>query len=516
MSATMPTMKFKSLLSWFKRERYTESGIVWGPIRNTASGRHVSDEGALKVSAVYSCVRVLTESIASLPLILYQRGEDGSKERAVDHPLYALFHDRPNELQSSFDFFEQVVVSLCLRGNAYAQKILNGAGRVIELWPLPPDKVQIEVTSGGEKKFFYHKNGVRLALDSDEIVHFKGLSTDGIRGLSPIDCARESIGVALATEEHGARFFSNGASPTGVLEHPASLSDEAANRIRQSWEERYAGSSNAHRVVVLEENMKWHQLSLTNEQSQFLETRKFQISEIARWFRVPPHMVGDLERATFSNIEHQALEFVTHTLRPWLVRIERTLLNSVFSADEAREYVLEFLADALLRGDIKTRYEAYALGRTNGWLNVDEIRAKENMNPLPDGQGQKYLQPLNMTEVGKEDEAPGADEDETSDTEEELDRAFREVLKETLHKYVRRARKSPGESIFEHVHQALAPLVRMAFVRRGKAHLHNDAVRDVIMKFCSSWQEEGTTKVSEETEDQETLRRVDLLLELCS
>lgn len=504
-------MKFLKFLSLFKRERYTESGIVWGPVRNTASGRYVSDEGALKVSAVYSCVRVLTESIASLPLILYRRGEGGSKERAIEHPLYTLFHDRPNKLQSSFDFFEQVVVSLCLRGNAYAQKILNGAGDVIELWPLPPDKVQIEVTPAGEKKFFYHKNGVRIPFDTEEIVHFKGLSTDGIRGISPIDCARESIGVALATEEHGARFFSNGASPTGVLEHPASLSDEAAERIRKSWEDRYAGSANSHRVVVLEESMKWHQLSLTNEQSQFLETRKFQISEIARWFRVPPHMVGDLERATFSNIEHQALEFVTHTLRPWLVRIERTLLNSVFDAEEAQDFVLEFLADALLRGDLKTRYDAYAIARTNGWLNVDEIRAKENMNPLPDGQGQKYLQPLNMTEVGSEEEGSEEDGKEKVEEDKESERAFRELLSETLKRYVKRARKE-GTVAWEYVQEALVPILRLRFVGQGSSS--KTLACYVVDEFCRDWRSE--TKVSEETEEQETIRRVNLLIELCA
>jgi len=501
----------------FRRASHTESGVVWGPVRNSASGRVVNDKEALKVSAVFACIRILSQSIASLPLILYKRTEEGGKQRSVENPLYWVLHDQPNQIQSSFDFFEYVVGSLCLRGNSYVQRILNGAGQVSELWPLPTEAVTVKITPTGEKYYVYSRNGVQKVFGADEIIHFKGLSSDGLVGLSPIDSARESIGVALATEEHSARFFSEGVSPTGVLEHPGVLTDAAAKRIRDSFQERYAGSGNSGKTMLLEENMKWHQVGLTNEQSQFLETRKFQTTEIARWFGVPPHMIGDLERATFSNIEHQALEFVTFSLRPWLVRIERTLINALFTAEDRRKYVLEFLVDALLRGDIKTRYEAYQIARNNGWLNVDEIRQKENMNPLPDQIGQKYLQQLNMTELGKEPDP--AKEGTPAKTRakkdpEEVDRAFRGLLSESLPRYVRRARKDSAPALFEHVNETVQGIVRCFFTSKGREDADVLALR-VTNGFVDEWIGQRDASGSEETEEQETLRRVERLMELC-
>lgn len=363
----------------------------------SATGKYVTPDTALQVSAVYACVRVLSETIASLPLHVYRRLDSG-KARDADHYLYPLLHDAPNPEMTSFEFRETMMGHLCLRGNAYAEKVIDRVGRVKELWPLHPDRVTVErdketrrlvytVTIQGEAKQF--------RLDSDRILHIRGLSGDGILGYNPIQLSKESIGLALATEEYGGRFFGNASRPGGVLEHPGKLGEEAAKRLKKSFEEMHQGLEQSHRIAILEEGLKWHQIGISQDDAQYLQTRKFQVNDIARVFRVPPHLIGDLERATFSNIEHSSIDFVVHTIRPWLVRWEQAIQQRLFDAGEVGHFV-EFLVDGLLRGDVQSRYSAYATGRQNGWLSADDIRELENMNPLPDGQGKTYLLPLNM------------------------------------------------------------------------------------------------------------------------
>jgi len=362
----------------------------------SSAGVSITEERALKYSAVFGCVRVLAETVASLPLHVYRRLEGGGKERATDHYLYDLLHVLPNPELTSFEFRELQMVYLTLWGNAYAEIEFGKNGKPVALWPLRPDQMQVRRVDG-ELVYEYQSNAVgRVTFPWYKIFHIRGLSTDGVVGLSMIRIAREAIGLGLAAEEFGARFFDNDARPGIVLEHPGTLSEEALEHLRKSWEAKHKSLADKHRVAILEEGMKVHEVGIPPEDAQFLETRKFQVNEIARIFRVPPHLIGDLEKATFSNIEQQSIEFVIHTIRPWLVRWEQAIMRDLFSKNDRNEYFAEFLVDGLLRGDIESRYKAYAIGRQNGWLSADDIRELENMNPLPDGMGKIYLIPLNM------------------------------------------------------------------------------------------------------------------------
>jgi len=365
----------------------------------TDSGVQVTPERSLQSTAVLACVRVLAETVAALPLHIYRRRSDGGKERATDHPLYSLLHDAPNDEMTSYQFRETMMLHLTTWGNAYAQIQRNGAGRPIALWPLRPDRMEVRrVQSTGELVYLYRKDGEAVLLMPNEVLHIAGLAFDGLVGYSPIALARQAVGLALATEEFGARFFSNDARPGGVLEHPALLDDEAYKRLQKSWEERHSGLSGSHRVAILEEGMKFHEIGIPPEDAQFLQTRRFQVNEIARIYRVPPHLIGDLERSTYSNIEQQSIEFVVHTIGPWLVRWEQRLNMQLLFPREQDEYFVEHLVNGLLRGDIRSRYEAYAIGRQWGWLSVNDILRLENMNPVPDGDTR--LIPLNMVPVG--------------------------------------------------------------------------------------------------------------------
>jgi len=360
------------------------------------SGVNVTPAKALQSAAVFACVRVIAETVASLPLPVYRRLQGRGKERAADFYLYPILHDQPNPEMTSFELRETLMGHLCLWGNAYCEIVRDGAGRVRELWPLRPDKMSVKRENGQLVYDYQLPDGQVIRLRQSQVFHIRALSGDGIIGYSPISTVREAIGLALATEEFGARFFGNGTHPGLVVSHPGKLSDQAHKNLKQDLTEKYSGLGKAHRILLLEEGMSVEKIGIPPEDAQFLETRKFQLNEICRIFRVPPHLVGDLERATFSNIEHQSIEFVIHTIRPWLVRWEQAIRRDLFLPSEKSTYFAEFLVDGLLRGDIKSRYDAYAVGRQNGWLSADDIRELENMNPLPDGQGKVYLVPLNM------------------------------------------------------------------------------------------------------------------------
>lgn len=381
----------------------------------TNSGQRVNAQTALQLTVVYSCIRVLAESVASIPLDVLRRLSGGGKERASDHPVYRVLHDRANEDQPSFMWRETIMGHLALRGNAYCEKEYDGAGRLIGLWPIAPDRVKVK-RANKVKQFLIEVDGRQVPFTSREILHIPGLGYDGLVGYSPLTVAREAIGLGLAAQEHGARFFTNGANPGGVLEHPGHLGPEAINNLRASWVDRHGSAANSHRPAILEEGMKWHQLSISNRDSQFLETRKFQISEIARIFRIPPHMVGDLERATFSNIEQQSIDFVVHTLRPWLVRIEQVLNWELFDESERGEYFAEFNVEGLLRGDSAARGAFYTQMFNLGAFSPNDIREKENLNPV-EGGDERFV-PLNMVTLvnaGKPPEpapAPVVEEDE--------------------------------------------------------------------------------------------------------
>ena len=363
----------------------------------SSSGKAVNEKTALQTTAVYACVRILAETIASLPLHTYRYSLSG-KEKAMDHPLYYLLHSEPNPEMTSFVFRETLMGHLLLWGNAYAQIIRDGRGRVLGLYPLLPSKMLVNRTDQGILFYQYEKDGRAYFLSDTDVLHIPGLGFDGLVGYSPIAMAKNAIGMAIATEEYGAKFFANGASPGGVLEHPGVVKDPG--KIRESWNAVYQGSGNAHRVAVLEEGMKFQPIGIPPEQAQFLETRKYQLNEIARIFRIPPHMIGDLEKSSFSNIEQQSLEFVMYTLDPWVIRWEQAISRALFSDSEKRQYFVKFNVDGLLRGDYQSRMNGYAVGRQNGWLSANDIRELENLNRLsPELGGDLYLINGNMTKL---------------------------------------------------------------------------------------------------------------------
>ena len=351
---------------------------------STNSGKTVNERTAMQTTAVYACVRILAETIASLPLHTYMNTETG-KEKAREHPMYHLLSDSPNPEMTSFVFRETLMGHLLLWGNSYSQIIRDGHGKVVALYPLLPDKMKVERSENGEIYYIYNSEGKDYLLRNTEVLHIPGLGFDGLIGYSPIAMAKNAIGMAIATEEYGAKFFANGANPGGVLEHPGIVKDP--QRIRDSWNSVYQGTSNAHRVAVLEEGMKFSPIGIPPEQAQFLETRKYQTEEICRIFRVPPHLVGDLERATFSNIEHQSISFVVHTIRPWLVRIEQSINKSLFTDEEKKEYFVSFVVEGLLRGDYESRMRGYSIGIQNGFMSPNDIRRLENLNPIPSEEG---------------------------------------------------------------------------------------------------------------------------------
>lgn len=374
---------------------------------STTSGKTVNERTAMQTTAVYACVRILAEAIAGLPLHIYRYRLDGGKERISQHPLYYLLHNEPNPEMTSFVFRETLMSHLLLWGNAYAQVIRDGLGRVLGLYPLLPNKMDVNRSASGELVYTYYRDvdesglkpkGGYITLRRDEVLHIPGLGFDGLVGYSPIAMAKNAIGMAMATEEYGASFFANGANPGGVLEHPGVVKDP--KRVRESWNTVYQGSANAHRIAVLEEGMKFHQIGIPPEEAQFLQTRKFQINEIARIFRVPPHMVGDLEKSSFSNIEQQSLEFVKYTLDPWVVRWEQALQQSLLLPSEKPRYFVKFNVDGLLRGDYQSRMSGYATARQNGWMSANDIRELEDMNRIPAEEGgDLYLVNGNMTKL---------------------------------------------------------------------------------------------------------------------
>ena len=360
----------------------------------TTSGKNVNERSAMQVTAVYACVRILSESIAGLPLHTYRYLKDGAKEKAINHPLYRLLHDEPNPEMTSFVFRETLMSHLLLWGNAYAQIIRNGKGQITALHPLMPNRMTVDRTSNGEIYYTYLVNDSdnptlkaqgQVYLRKEDIFHIPGLGYDGLVGYSPISMAKNAIGMVLATEEYGAKFFENGASPSGVLEHPGTI--KGPERLRESWNFLFKGSGNSHKVAVLEEGLSFKPIAISPNEAQFLETRKFQIDEIARIFRVPPHMVGDLEKSSFSNIEQQSLEFVKYTLDPWVTRWEQSIHRSLFLESEKQEYFVKFNVDGLLRGDYQSRMNGYAVGIQNGFMSPNDIRSLENMDLIPDELG---------------------------------------------------------------------------------------------------------------------------------
>jgi len=389
--------------------------------RMSNSGMRVTPENALSVPVVFACVKIIAETIATLPLNVYRRLPNGGREKAQGHRLWPLLHDAPNEWQTSTEWIEMSTGHLLLRGNAYSQLVDGPNGAVDSIVPLNPDRMEVQTIPAGmgdrpdkrRLRYVYtQKDGEKTVYTQDQILHLRGLSSDGVVGISPVSLMRESIALASAAEAYGAKFFSQNGRPGGVLKVKGTLEDPARDRLKKDWQRMHAGVANAHQVAILEDGLEWQAIGLNMEDMQFIEARKFQVAEIARWFRVPLVLLNETEKSTSwgSGIEQFMLAFVTYSLRPWLVRWEKTLFRDLFYGPDKALFFPEFVLDGLTRGDISTRYTAYQIGVTNGWLSPNEVREKENMNPREGGDeyhqnspgaAPNGPQPLGVPEPGK-------------------------------------------------------------------------------------------------------------------
>jgi len=351
----------------------------------TVSGARISSETALRLSAVYACVRILSESMASLPFILYRPGKNRGKVEVTNHWLYRLFHLRPNRFQNPFEWREMLMGHLALRGNAFCRIVGNANGEITDLIPIHPDRISLVLSQSQADEYSYRiidRFGNQTFLPRSAVWHLRGLSSDGMIGLSPIEMARESFGLALAAQDYGSRFFANDAKPTGGwIEYPGTFKDKPArDNFRESYQNAQ-GAMNRGKVLVLEAGMKYHEVGVTNKEAQFLELRKFQVTDIARLFRVPPHMIADLDRATNNNIEQQSIEFVRYTMRPWAERWEASIRADLMLDDEGLDCEFDFAA--LMRGDANSRATYYSAMVSMGALTRNEVRIAENYTPLP-------------------------------------------------------------------------------------------------------------------------------------
>ena len=368
-------------------------------------------------SAVWAAINLIAGTVGVLPLPVFKRLERG-KEKVPQDPIYKLLHDRPNEFMDPMTFRETITGHVLTWGNGYAEIERDNAGRPVALWPLLPNKVEPKIV---DKRLVYEvtTDTRKVTLQDLQVLHIKGLGWDGLKGYSVIRMAAESLGLGLAAEKYGAQFFGNGARPNGVLEHPGTLTKPAMDALSGSWDDKHAGLTNAQRTAILFEGMKYHAIGIPPEDAQFLQTRQFQVTDVARWYCVPPHMLAEMTNATFSNIEHQSIDFVNHTLMRWLVRWQHECNWKLFSAPRRRTFFCEFTTAALLRGDTKTRFEAYTMGRNGGWLSPNDIRELENANPIEGGD--TYLEPLNMKPIG---EQPNEEPDEEPEDDTERSRAL--------------------------------------------------------------------------------------------
>lgn len=385
------------------------------PGRNTYSGASVTPDTALTYTAVYSAVKIISETMASLPLITYRRLSDGGKERVPTHPVAELLFRKPNRWQTPFEWKEMMQGHVLLRGNAYSQIVFTN-GRPSELIPLHPSRVTPEMGDDGVVYKYREPGGDTILFRQEQIFHLRNITLDGVVGISPIAAAREAIGLGMSAQEHGARLFGQGARPAGVLTHPGKLDKIGADRVKQSWQSAYGGLTQAHSVAVLEEGMNFQQIEMTSEDSQWIESRKFQLEEISRYYRIPLSKLNVMENANFSNMEQQALQFVQDCIMPWSVRWEEAVLRDLLMLPTDRDLYSEFQMQSLLRGDNETRFKAYAIARQNGWMSANEIRAAENLNPMGE-EGDVYWAPVNMTNAEVLTDAERIMENQDSDND---------------------------------------------------------------------------------------------------
>ncbi len=373
-------------------------------VRESTTGQMVTPETATGVAAVHACVQLISESLASLPLTPYRRTEDNSRVPDTMHPLYRVLHVQANRVQTAFEFREQFVASCLLTGNGYARKVIDGTGAIVELIPIHPGHVNPIKLINGRVRYEVSTDSGTERYTQDEILHLRYRSRDGFTGLSPISIARETIGVALAQQQHEGGFFKNGATLSGVLQHPGHIAIEGHLNLVESFRKKFQGAGNSYNVAILEEGMEFKPIAMSQQDAQFVESRKLTLEDIARIYRIPPPSIGILNDATYSNINEQARALVKHTLRPWMVRIEQAMNTALLSEDGQQTHYIEHNAEGLLRGAIKERYEAYRIGKEWGWLNSNEIRSNENMGSLG-AEGDTYRQPMNSEPLGENNAA---------------------------------------------------------------------------------------------------------------
>jgi len=398
---------------------------ILGSAYGNASGEVVSKEQALRIAAVWSCVRVLSETIASLPISLYERDEENRKQVKSDNPLNNLVGEQPSPLFNSFMFFERILVDLSLDGNFYAFIERNNGGFPVGLHPIKCNDVDVFISPKGRGVYYeikqsdsdntYPKTGRVNGID---MIHIKGLSLDGIQGKSPIECAAETLGISLALDKHAGAFFKNGANVGGILKHPGTLKPETAKRLRESWSSNYAGSNNTGKTAILEEGMEFQARTIPNNQAQFIESREYQISDICRIFRVPNHLVNDLSSATYSNIEAQQIDFVVHTITPWIKRIESELNGKLIPFKQRGKEYFKFNLNAILRGDSKARADYYRTLVNIGVMSPDEVRKLEDLNSVG-GASEDYYMQSNMLPINRLGESTSREELDNENIEED-------------------------------------------------------------------------------------------------
>lgn len=363
----------------------------------TATGRQVGHTDALRIAAVYACIRVISETVASVPFVTYKRI---GKNREVDrnYHLYDVLHSAPNPEMTAIEVREVVTGHAVGRGNGYAEIVYDGLGRVRELWPLLSQYMEVfRRDDNGELAYLYTvpSTGEKRALTWRQVFHLRNFGGDGLSGYSTIQLFRETFGLALAQEEFGARFYDNNSRPSGILESPRPMSKTAIARLRESWDAAHKGLTNSHRVAILEGGVTWKQTSISQKDAEYVLGQKFTIAQIARIYRVPLHMIGELDKATFSNIEHQGIEFTTHTIRPWCVRWEQTSQRDLYARQPgARSHYSEHNLEGLMRGSTVDRYNAYHVSLQDGWQSINEVRERENLNPVEGGDDLRV--PVNM------------------------------------------------------------------------------------------------------------------------
>lgn len=474
------------------------------------SGVTVSETTALNYGPLFTCVRILSETVAKVPFEFYRRIPRG-KEKATDHPLYGIIHDVANPEMTSYQFRETLQGHLCVWGNAYAEIQYDPSFNVIALWPLRPDKMTDIKRIDGKLWYQYRlpdQYGQDVMLPAIRVLHIPFMGYNGVAGYSPISLARQTIGSGMAVEEYGARFFSNGSRPSGVIKMPGPLSKEAGERVRASWEQMYQGLSNQHRTAILEDGMEFQQIGVPPEEAQFLETQNFTARQIASWYGIPANKVGaELTNQTYSNIEAQGIDAV-NDIMPWFRRWESIYSFKLLGPEERKTYFAEFNLNGLMRGDAVARATYYRERFNIGTYSMNDIREIENENPIDDPNADKYWIGLNVAPIG---ERPAAQPKEAPVQPDQIARAlepvFREASREIVEKEARdieRARKRAdfgqwARDYYQTLPEAIEK--RMAVPVESLASIHPGATASAVQGHLRACARDYANMSREQVED---------------